>query len=552
MLVTLEVSHFVLIKHAQFDFKKGLTVFTGETGSGKSVLFDALGLLFGERADIKMIRYGQNMATIQGEFSALNPSLIEVLQEEGIPLEGDTLWIKRILYQDGRSKAFVNDMSVRTRTLKDMAPFLGEICGQFSGYRLLDTGEYVSQLDQFAGLKEDVSLLSKSYKDMMEAQKRYDDTASKLEQAEREKAFLEHAVMELEQALTLGEEEELSQRCFVLKNREKVSKALFEIEGFLNGSGGVIDGLDKAQICLDRLPDGVREDFSSLYDSLEKARIEVKEEALPLLHSYQGEEEGESLEALEEKLYRLRSLIRKYHITDGKIENKFQEFKESLETLEQGQDRLDDLKVEIAKCCDLYNAQALSISQKRQDAARILQERIMDELQFLKLENAAFAVVVRQDEERMTKEGIDQVQFLLSPHKGAPLLPLASIASGGEISRILLALQVCLNPKEGLIVFDEIDSGMGGAAADAVGERLRLLARHMQVFTITHAPQVAAKGDYHIRIHKEEAKDTDDTEAVYTWLNGDVRIEEVARMLSGAKVTEEARLVAQKLLSDEV
>lgn len=548
MLTRLSIRDVVLIEALDLDFSDGLTALTGETGAGKSILLDAVGLALGDRADSGLVREGAVQASVAASFEAA-PKIRELLSMNDLVIEeGEPLLIRRTVKADGGSRAFVNDQPVSAGMLRTLGTVLVEIHGQHDDRGLINPRGHRALLDSFAG--SDVAGVAAAHEAWREAETRLEAAREALADATRDREWLEHAVGELR---TLdpqpGEEEALAERRALMQRGEKVTGELEIIRERIEGAEGGLSQLRQAARVLER----VAASHPALADALsaiDRALIEggIAEDALALAARELAFDPA-ALEADEERLFELRGLARKHRIEPDALAALAEELSSKLSAIDAGSDGLAALEAETATAREAYVAAATALSRARVAAAQRLDSAVAGELQPLKLDAAQFRTdVARLAEGQWGPSGIDRVEFLVSTNPGAPFAPLTKIASGGELSRFILALKVALaeEASASAIIFDEIDRGVGGAVASAIGERLARLAGSNQLLIVTHSPQVAARADHHLLIAKSH--DGTVTRTGVRALDETGRREEIARMLSGAKVTDEARAQAGRLL----
>ncbi|MEJ1994470.1 MAG: DNA repair protein RecN [Limibacillus sp.] len=550
MLVSLAIRDVVLIDRLDLNFEAGLAVLTGETGAGKSILLDSLGLALGERADSGLLRKGAERASVVAAFDLPEGHPAHATLEEGeIELEpGEPLLLRRQLGADGRSRAFANDQPISVALLRALGESLVEVQGHFEQRGLMDPKTHRQTLDAFAGLASEVSAVGALHAAWKAAERDRAEAAARLEKARGDEAFLRHALGELE-ALDPkeGEEEELAERRSLLMHATQVLEAMEEALTQLDGAEG---GMAAAQRRLERAADKAGGRLDAIIAGLERSVAEL-EEARIGLQSLAGDEEFEAggLERIEERFFALKDLARKHHVEVASLPALRQEMTAQLGAIEGGGDTLKALEAKAAEARKSYLAAARALHEKRSQAALKLDEAVNAELPPLKLEKANFRTLVEElDEADAGPLGLDRVAFEVSTNPGSAPGPLGRIASAGELSRFLLAIKLVLAGASpvGTLVFDEVDSGVGGATAAAVGERLARLAGSRQVLVVTHSPQVAARGDCHWHVQKES--DDASTLTRVLPLDSGQRREEIARMLSGAEITEAARAAADQLM----
>ncbi|BCH59075.1 DNA repair protein RecN [Agrobacterium vitis] len=556
MLVQLSIRDIVLIERLDLDFSAGLSVLTGETGAGKSILLDSLSLALGGRGDGSLVRHGEDKGQVTAVFDvALSHAARIMLRENGIDDDGDLIF-RRVQSADGRTRAYVNDQPISVQLMRQAGQYLVEIHGQHDDRALVDTAAHRLLLDAFAGLTEEAQALGDSYRRWREAERAFKIHKAKVEAAAREADYLRASVEELEGLSPQdGEEEDLAERRSRMQKSERIAGDIAEASEFLNGNASPVPMIASLMRRLERKSGeapGLLEDTVSLLgtalDTLSSAQMEV-ESALR-----RTEFDPRELERVEERLFALRAAGRKYSVAVADLPALAEKMITDLADLDAGEEKLGMLEKAVAETKTVYFANAQSLSQKRRNAASSLADAVMDELPALKLERARFMVEVTADADNATADGIDLVEFHVQTNPGTRPGPIMKVASGGELSRFLLALKVALADRGSAptLVFDEIDTGVGGAVADAIGQRLKRLSERVQVLSVTHAPQVAARAATHLLISKGPASGNAEKIATQVAMIGpDHRREEIARMLAGASVTDEARAAAAKLLAGD-
>ncbi|MEJ8311478.1 DNA repair protein RecN [Agrobacterium larrymoorei] len=554
MLVQLSIRDIVLIERLDLGFEAGLSVLTGETGAGKSILLDSLSLALGGRGDGGLVRHGEDKGQVTATFEVgMDHPARLLLRENGLDDDGDLIF-RRVQSADGRTKAYVNDQAVSVQMMRQLGQHLVEIHGQHDDRALVDTNAHRALLDAFAGLNDEVASVQGLYRTWKDAERGLKVHRAKVEAAAREADYLRSSVEELE-ALSPrdGEEEELAERRAVMQKSERIAGDIAEASEFLNGNASPVPIIASMMRRLERKSHeapGLLEDTVQLLDAaldnLSNAQMEV-EAALR-----RTEFDPRELERVEERLFALRAAGRKYSVAVSDLPALAERMVTDLADLDAGEEKLAKLEAQLGVVKADFDRAALSLSDKRRNAAAALSEAVMAELPALKLERARFTVEVTSDPSSATADGIDVVEFHVQTNPGTRPGPIMKVASGGELSRFLLALKVALADRGSAptLVFDEIDTGVGGAVADAIGQRLKRLSKTVQVLSVTHAPQVAARASTHLLIAKGPAGDG--TERIATrvaTMKPEHRTEEIARMLAGASVTDEARAAAARLLA---
>ena len=550
MLTALSIRDVVLIETLDLEFGPGLGVLTGETGAGKSILLDALGLALGARADSGLVRDGQSQAVVSVSFElpSDHPALA-LLGENGLDAEpGEPLTIRRIIKADGGSRALVNDQAASVALLRELGATLVEIHGQHDDRGLINPRGHRALLDAYGRI--DTGPAARAWRRHRAAQAAHAAARAEQEAAERDREWLEHAVAELTAlAPEPGEEEALATLRASMQTGQRLSGELATIGEQLEGSDGALSLLRQAARRLDRIaPEHER--LGEALAAIDRAVNEASEAEDKLAQAVEELAfEPRRLEEAEARLFEIRAAARKHRVAPDDLPTLTEELAARLETLEAGGGRIAALQAEAASARSDYLAAAAKLSAARAAAAKRLDSAVANELKPLKLDAARFRTVVTElDEPSWAEAGRDRVEFEISTNPGAPFAPLAKIASGGELSRFILALKVALAEAGGAttMIFDEIDRGVGGAVASAIGERLHRLAEGAQLLVVTHSPQVAARGARHLLIEKSHQGTV--TRTSVQVLDETRRREEIARMLSGAQVTEEARAQASRLL----
>jgi DNA repair protein RecN (Recombination protein N) len=552
MLVGLSIRDVLLIDKLDLAFRPGLTVLTGETGAGKSILLDSLGLALGARSEGGLVRPGAQGLSVTAEFELPAGHPIHAILLENDMSPGDTLLLRRAVGVDGRSRAFVDDQPVSVGLLRRLGDALVEIHGQFANIGLLDPSTHLDVLDRFGGI--DLSVLRAAWRSWRDAAAARQAAESAFARAQGQQDFLRHAVDELSMLAPQPDEESaLAERRTLMMHGEKLMEGMnTAMESLTRQGGGVEHTLRSAQRALQRVADKAEGRLDPVIDALERAAIEA-EEAEELLQKASAaiDLDPGALEKVEERLFALRAAARKHGVAVDELAALQARFAAELSELETGGDGVRKLNQAEEAAHGVFAAEARRISAARHKAAKELDARVAAELPPLKLDKARFSTRLDpRDERDWNDTGIDQVAFEVATNPGLPPGPLAKIASGGELSRFMLALKLVLADSATIpsMVFDEVDSGVGGAVAAAIGERLGKLAENLQVLVVTHSPQVAARGDQHWQVAKGDDGKGGFVTRIGT-LEAGARREEVARMLSGAEITDEARAAADRLLS---
>ena len=547
MLRQLAVNNIVLVERLELEFEPGLGVLTGETGAGKSILLDSLGLALGARADTALVRAGQDAATVSAEINlpATHPAL-SLLAEQGIePEPGEPLIIRRTLKSDGGSRAFVAGASVPAGLLRDLGSLAVEIHGQHDDRGLLNPKGHRALLDVFGKL--DLGPVDQAWSEVSRIEAELLEARNHAASAERDRDYLEHASAEIETlAPEEGEETRLADERAAMQAGLKAGESLTGLDELLDGPEGALAQLRQVARRIER---GAADHplLAEALAALDRALIEASEAEDKIARAADAMAfDPAKLEAAEARLFDIRGLARKHRVEADQLAALGAHMREQLAAIEAGGERITELEAELVAAREAYSAAASTLSAQRHQSAARLDTAVAGELAPLKLDAARFRTALAPSEPGPS--GTDRVEFEVSTNPGAPFGPLTRIASGGELSRFILALKVALAEagSAATMIFDEVDRGVGGAVASAIGERLARLAEQSQVLVVTHSPQVAARASHHYRIEKSHGDDG--TRTTVRKLSAEERREEIARMLSGASITEEARAQASRLL----
>jgi DNA repair protein RecN (Recombination protein N) len=555
MLASLAIRDVVLIDRLDLSFGPGLTALTGETGAGKSILLDSLGLALGQRAEAGLVRSGQNQASVTASFGPPpgHPAFA-LLADQGIAGE-DEIVLRRVVQADGRSRAFVNDEPVAVGLLRRLGALLVEVQGQHDQVGLADPASHGGLLDSFAGLERQRAGVAEAFRAWRAADRALVEAEAAIEAARRDEEWLRHAVEDLGKlSPEEGEEDALAAERQAMqageRRAEAIASALAELQPRdRRGGGSPAAALRNAARALERLPppnDEAQAPLAALaqaQDALAEA-----ETLLERLTASQGAD-PRRLEQVEERLFGLRAAARKHGVAVVELPGLLAQLTDRLAALDAGTGRVGELSAAAARARAAYLAAATGLSEARRKAAKQLEKAVAQELAPLKLERARLHIELASREEKAwAADGLDRITFLVATNPGQTPGQLDRIASGGELSRLMLALKVVLARGSPVptLVFDEVDSGIGGATAAAVGDRLARVAERLQVLVVTHSPQVAARAARHFRVAKSERAGRAETRVES--LKAEERREEIARMLSGELVTEAARSAADSLL----
>ncbi|WP_300534772.1 DNA repair protein RecN [uncultured Mameliella sp.] len=548
MLRALEIRDMLIIERLELEFQPGLNVLTGETGAGKSILLDSLGFVLGWRGRAELVRSGAEQGEVVAEFELPETHAAwAVLEEAGLPAS-DELILRRVNTRDGRKTGWVNDRRVSGEVLRRLSETLVELHGQHDDRGLLDPRGHRAILDLYAGAGDSLAEVRRRWRAVGAARKELETAQAALEAVQSEEEFLRHAVDELDKLDPQpGEESELDARRRMMQSAEKIRDDIAQASSAL-GYDGAEGAMANALRWLEGASDKAEGRLEAPIAALARAMAELDEAANGVADCLEALEFNPlELEEAEERLFAIRGLARKHQVMPDDLSGLAAELSEKLAALDAGEARIGDLRKAVDTAEAEYDAAASALTEMRRTAAEALDKAVAGELAPLKMERAVFHTAVT--EAPAGPEGRDMVAFTVATNPGAPAGPLNKIASGGELSRFLLALKVCLTEAQGrgaTMIFDEIDRGVGGATADAVGRRLKALSEGGQVLVVTHSPQVAALGGHHWRVAKRVDGEVTLSEVVP--LAEGEREDEIARMLSGDTVTKEARAAARALL----
>lgn len=553
MLANLSIRDIVLIDQLQISFESGLTVLTGETGAGKSILLDSLSLALGARGDGSLVREGQEKGSITASFD-LPPahSVFSIMKAHDLEGSGDLI-LRRVQSADGRTRAFINDQPVSATLLRQIGENLIEIHGQHDDRALVDPATHLLLLDAFGGLEAACADVAALFKDWRNKKDELADLSRRAEEANREADYLRASVEQLS-ALSPeeGEEEELADKRQTMMQAEKVAGDIHEAYEAVAGPQSPVPVIASLMRRLERKAEQAPGLLDDALAALDRALLALDEGASSLGLALRATEfDATVLESCEERLFALRAAARKYNVPVESLNLLAIKMADELDALDNNAERLVALERETKTAEVDFVSAARALSEQRQHVAHALEEAVAKELPSLKLEHARFLVDFQSDETQRNERGIDQAAFWVQTNPGTRPGPMLKVASGGELSRFLLALKVALADKGSApcLIFDEIDTGVGGAVAEAIGRRLARLAESVQVLSVTHAPQVAARASGHLLIEKAGVSGQNRVETAVHPIGGDARKEEIARMLAGATITNEARAAAEKLIA---
>ena len=559
MLNYISIKNIVLIEKLELNFEEGFTVLTGETGAGKSIIVDAINLILGNRAEKRLIKKGKDEATVSALFTVRKDhEVIGLIHDNGIFFENEILLRRRIL-SNGRSQSFLNDEPISLNFMKEITSYLIEVNGQNDQSGLLENSNHINILDNWGNLSkytQDLALVYNLYKDKVDM---YNEYKEKIKLFESNK---NHLTEDLEEIIQLdlkdNEVNKLIESKNYLMSIEKIKESLTQINFLLKGdaeSKGIYESLSLSRKQILAILSLNKKLFNRLDDALEKTIIELKETEAILGECLDSIDENNlSLDAIENRISLIKRIARKHNIEENEIVSLKDKFENKLNSIENSNQDLKIIEDEIKILRNKYKSNALKLSKLRHEASIKLSKFVNSEFPILKLESAKFNSSLNElDENNWKPNGIDKVIFKIETNKDSGFDFISKIASGGELSRIILAIKVSLiaehkNINSKTLIFDEVDTGVGGAVADAIGKRLELLGQHNQVLAVTHHPQVAARSSNHFKVNKSN-KDSYSSTSINN-LNYDERLEEIARMLSGERITDAARKAAESLFKE--
>ena len=552
MLARLSIRDIILIDRLDIDFGSGLAALTGETGAGKSILLDAFALALGARGEAALVRHGAEQGQVIAAFEVAkgHPARRVLAANDLVADADDELIVRRVQFADGRTRAFVNDQPVSVQVLRALGAALVEIHGQHDERAFVEVATHRALVDAFGGLEDDAAAVSCLWHEHRACKAAVEAHRADVERAQREADWLRHAVDELRRlAPETGEETALAERRAAMMQAEKVAEDLHATHEAINGSQSPVPPLATAVRRLERravqapaLIGPIVKALDAALSALDEARTHL-EQALGV-----AQYDPQELERIEERLFALRAAGRKYNVPIDELAALTRRYEDDLALIDAGAERLKALEQEAQAAATRYREAAQALSAARARAAQALDKAVNAELKPLKLERAQFSTQIEAESEG--PEGLDRIEFWVRTNPGTRPGPLMKVASGGELARFLLALKVVLADRGSAptLIFDEVDTGVGGAIADAIGVRLARLASGVQVIAVTHAPQVAARADRHYLITKDALAKGKRVATRVVELKAERRREEIARMLAGAEITAEARAAAERLI----
>lgn len=556
MLSHLFIRNFVLVTETEIDFSEGMTVLSGETGAGKSIIFDALGLATGKRAESRFIRNGADQAEIVATFEALTPEIEQWMEQQEIDCSESTLILRRVIRSDGRSRAFINGSPSTTQALRDLSTLLIDIQGQHAHQRLLKRDEQLKLLDRYAGNERTLLKMESQYRTREQLTQQQQQLLQNEQERRDRIALLEFQLQEFS-ALELsdGELPALEAEQLRLTNGEQLLSLSQQAHQLLDGEQeeqSAVQQLHRALRQLEQL-ETLDTTVAPLREQLLEATLQASEVATEIQHhSDHYTLDPERLQQLNERLSALSDLGRKHQCEPELLFDKAQQLQQQFDQLNATSTSLEALTQQIEEAHQACIKTAKHLHKRRTDAAKQLQQEVTAEIQQLGMEQGTFQInITPLAETQLRANGLDEVLFEIETNPGSGLHPLAKIASGGELSRISLAIQLASanRGQTPTLIFDEVDSGVGGGTAEQIGNKLRQLGGASQILCVTHLPQVASQGHHHLMVSKQQQGDHTDTRSQITLLDREERIEEVARMLGGVKITKQTRAHAAEMLS---
>lgn len=554
MLTGISIRDIVLIDKLDLSLEEGLTVLTGETGAGKSILLDSLGLATGARADRALVRQGQEQGRVSAEFSVSSdhPACL-LLEQEGMDGGDGTVILRRQITSDGRSRAWANDQPVSRGMLADLGGLLLEVHGQHDDRGLLEAGAHRALLDSFGNHSPQLMAVAKAHKTLRDAHQKLTDAETALANALQDEEYVLHAQEELT-ALnpTAGEEAELSEQRTLMMQGEKLADDLKSYHGDLTGRSAADSTIRGVLRRMERTEGAASERLAPIVHALDRASVELSEgiDALEKLMR-DIEFDPQDLEAIEERLFEIRRLARKHNCQPDQLADVFETIEQQAQALSLGDEKVREARQELAHAETGMEKAVLALRKMRTQSAARLDKLVTSELPPLKLEKAIFRTNIEElDTGDWNALGGERITFEVKTNPSTPFGPMVKVASGGELARFILALKVVLAEGDSVpvMVFDEVDRGIGGATASAVGDRLKRLSENAQILVVTHSPQVAARGDSQYQISKGDQGNI--TRTNVRQLANSERREEIARMLAGEEITDAARAAADQLLQN--
>jgi len=553
MLQQLHIENFAIIDKLDLDLSTGMTVVTGETGAGKSIIMDALGMVLGDRADASIVPPNSDKTVIVANFNLPTSSSVQQwLQQQDLDEEGECL-LKRTINKEGRSKAYINGQPTTLNILKALAEQLVDIHGQHAHHALLKTAHQLNLLDQYARHPDLVKQVACSFQSLQSLQKDYNQLKSQQQQRIDRKTLLQYQLQELDDfGFTAEEAETIAAEHHRLANGQQLQQITLTNATTLseadNNNNSVTDSLNHVLANLESVTDQEPK-LKEITVRIQSAVIDIEEAARDLKDFGESLElNPEKLQGIEERLATWHDLSRKHHLEPALLVEHHRLLQEEFKQLNAAQENLEEIQQKLIACKDEFLNIAKKLSKNRENAAKRLEKSISEQLELLGMKASKLLVSFESHPDNPTKEGLERITFMFQPNPGLPAQPLSKIASGGELSRISLAIQVVTVSQQSipLMVFDEVDVGIGGGTAEVVGQLLKSLAKTAQVLCITHQPQVASQGKQHLRVEKSTVSGKTTTQL--NLLTAEQQMEEIARMLGGLDITETTREHAREML----
>lgn len=563
MLLELKIKNFVLIDKLDIQFKEGLNILTGETGTGKSILIDALSGVLGERMTTDVIRSGFERAGLEGVFDISHlPQVIEILDNIGIDIDDNILVIRRELYANGKGRCFANATQIPNKRLKEISEYLVDIHGQNEHQNVIKVSKHREILDSFANHQDLVEKVRYYYDTLHDLRERINSYQIDEKEKARKVEYLSFAIREIESAdLKVGEDEELKNESIILANAEKLFKEINTSVSHLKGESGILANLKRVEQSLSAISE-FDSNVSSILEMVKESLYSLEDASISLREYESGINfSPERINEVEGKLSLISSMKKKYGDTVEEILDFAEKSKRELDAISSSDEEIEKLNSEYTKTVQETKTVALDLSERRRISAKELEERVMNELNDLGMGGTLFRVSIKREispegeiesgnkRYLLYPSGLDRVEFLLSVNEGEELRQLKRVASGGEMSRIMLALKnvILSNDIVDSLVFDEVDAGIGGKIAEIVGKKLKKLSKKRQVLVVTHLPQIASMSDNHYLVIKERADNR--LRTLVRNLNRTEKIKEIARMLAGEKVTDLSLKHAEEMVS---
>ena len=551
MLFRLTINNVAVIEHAEVDFIDGLNVLTGETGAGKSIVIDSINAILGERTSRDIVRSGADKASIYAEFTDIGPSVFDILKENDVDIDDDAILLQRIITADGKSSARINGIPVSASVLRMVGNELITVCGQHDSQKLLQKSSHLTYIDALADLSDSLNEYALLYNEYKSIQSQLDGLQINESEKQQRLDFLSYQLKEIEEAdIKVGERDQLLAERKIIRNRESIISSLNKVLSMTNGnedSAGIKDMLYDLSDCLSDLSEYSKtfETYRNAVDEFKFVLDECSNDSSGELMSFEFQDS--SLDDIESRLDAIYRISKKYGETEEDILRTYENLKAKYDSIQTSDRLIEELSKKLdQKYKEVFNT-AIDLSKKRKSAAKAFETDVLNELEYLDMKGSDFKVEFTETEPGPT--GIDSVEFFISPNRGQELKPLNKIASGGELSRIMLAIRCILSGKETIdtMIFDEIDTGVSGVAAGKIASKLRQLSQVKQVICVTHLPQIAAGADNHLFI--EKISESTNTYTRIHKLDKEKSAYEIARIISGNNITETVLESAKEMIS---